>query len=151
MMEFADDTEDELKEPFRVNSDDEQLVSGSLYDEHPTIIERGDPAQLGGLTIFTASVFVIGEMAGSGVLALPYAMVSSGPVGFVMLLLGCLASGYCGVTLGRSWTILRARHPEYQQHVSDPYPTIGLKAVGKWGARAVTVCVNITLLGKLKR
>lgn len=133
-----------------VNDDGEELISGSrLYkDEPPPIIQRGGPPQIQGLTVFTAAVFIIGEMAGSGVLALPSAMVAAGPMGFVMLFLGCLASGYCGVVLGRSWTLLRARHPEYQQHVRDPYPTIGRKAVGKWGARAVSVCVNITLLGK---
>lgn len=123
--------------------------SSSLYNEDPEIIDRGDGAPvLSGLTVFTASVFVIGEMAGSGVVALPSAMVNAGVIGFVMLVLGCLASGYCGVVLARSWTILRARHPEYQQHVREPYPAIGRKAVGKWGAIAVNISINITLLGK---
>lgn len=145
----TDDNESEIVDSYKVNNDGEELISGSrLYKGEPPIIQRGGQPQLGGLTIFTAAVFVIGEMAGSGVLALPSAMVAAGPVGFPMLVLGCLASGYCGVILGRSWTILRERYPEYQEHVRDPYPTIGLRAVGKWGARAVSVCVNITLLGK---
>ncbi|XP_031567596.1 amino acid transporter AVT1J-like [Actinia tenebrosa] len=146
----SDENEGEIAKVFyKVNNDSEELISGSrLHNvDEPAIIELGGQPQLGGLTIFTAAVFVVGEMAGSGVLALPSAMVAAGPMGFVMLLIGCLASGYCGVILGRSWTILRAKYPEYQHSVRDPYPTIGLKAVGKWGARAVSVCVNITLIG----
>lgn len=123
--------------------------TSSLYDEEdPKIISRGEKPALSGLTTFTASVFIIGEMAGSGVVALPSAMVNAGPMGFVLLALGCLASGYCGVVLARSWTIVRARHPEYQQHVREPYPAIARKAIGKWGAVAVNVAINITLLGK---
>lgn len=143
---------DELLNPAFINDASQRSVSGSsssLYDqEPPRVIHRGDDPALSGLTVFTASVFVIGEMAGSGVVALPSAMVSAGPMGFVMLVLGCLASGYCGVVLGRCWSILRSRHPEYQQHVREPYPAIGRRAVGKWGAIAVNISINITLLGK---
>jgi amino acid permease len=32
----------------------------------------------GGLTILTAAIFLAGEMAGSGVLALPYAILGTG-------------------------------------------------------------------------
>jgi amino acid permease len=32
----------------------------------------------GGLTIITAAIFLAGEMAGSGVLALPYAILGTG-------------------------------------------------------------------------
>ena len=82
------------------------------------IIARGkhhSPAELQkGLTVFTAAVFIIGEMAGSGVLALPAAIVGAGWTGFGMLVVCCFASGYCGTVLGRSWSILRERHDEYK-------------------------------------
>ena len=90
------------------------------------IVERGEhhsPAELQkGLTVFTAAVFIIGEMAGSGILALPSAIVGAGWTGFALLVLCCFASGYCGTVLGRSWAILRDRHDEYKGHVRYPYP-----------------------------
>lgn len=116
------------------------------------IIQRGkhyEAAELQkGLTVFTAAVFIIGEMAGSGVLALPAAIVGAGWTGFGLLVVCCFASGYCGTVLGRSWAILRERHDEYKGHVRYPYPAIGEKAYGRWASITVTVCINITLIGK---
>ncbi|KAJ7377328.1 hypothetical protein OS493_029687 [Desmophyllum pertusum] len=85
-------------------------------------------------------------MAGSGILALPAAIVGSGWTGFALLVLCCFASGYCGTVLGRSWSILRERHDEYKGHVRYPYPAIGEKAYGRWASIAVSVCINITLI-----
>ena len=121
------------------------------FDSRDDIIERGEyysPEELQkGLTVFTAAVFIIGEMAGSGVLALPAAIVGAGWTGFGLLILCCFASGYCGTVLGRSWATLRERHSEYKGHVRYPYPAIGEKAYGRWASLAVTVCINITLIG----
>ncbi len=116
------------------------------------IVRNGhhSPAELQkGLTVFTAAVFIIGEMAGSGILALPAAIVGAGWTGFALLVLCCFASGYCGTVLGRSWAILRDRHDEYKGHVRYPYPAIGEKAYGRWASIAVTVCINITLIGSV--
>ena len=120
-------------------SDDEIIQRGKCY----SALEMQT-----GLTVFTAAVFIIGEMAGSGVLALPAAIVGAGWTGFGLLVACCFASGYCGTVLGRSWAILRERHDEYKGHVRYPYPAIGAKAYGRWASIAVTVCINITLLGK---
>ena len=122
-------------------------------NENLIIKRRGEhhaPAELQkGLTVFTAAVFIIGEMAGSGILALPAAIVGAGWTGFALLVLCCFASGYCGTVLGRSWAILRDRHDEYKGHVRYPYPAIGEKAYGRWASVAVTVCINITLIGSV--
>ena len=123
----------------------------ALDNDNLVIERRGEhhvPAELQkGLTVFTAAVFIIGEMAGSGILALPAAIVGAGWTGFALLVLCCFASGYCGTVLGRSWAILRNRHEEYKGHVRYPYPAIGEKAYGRWASVAVTVCINITLIG----
>ena len=123
----------------------------ALDNDNLVIERRGEhhvPAELQkGLTVFTAAVFIIGEMAGSGILALPAAIVGAGWTGFALLVLCCFASGYCGTVLGRSWAILRNRHEEYKGHVRYPYPAIGEKAYGRWVSVAVTVCINITLIG----
>ncbi|XP_035662326.1 amino acid transporter AVT1J-like isoform X1 [Branchiostoma floridae] len=104
-------------------------------------------AQKKGLTVITAALFLVGEMAGSGVLALPRAVVDTGWNGVVMLILCCAVAGHNGIMLGRCWNILQLRWPEYRDHVRDPYPAIGERAFGKVGKVAVSVCVNITLFG----
>ncbi|KAF6025922.1 hypothetical protein EB796_015771 [Bugula neritina] len=69
------------------------------------------------LTVGTAMVFIVGEMAGSGVLALPKAVENT------------------------------ERFPEYQEQCRDPYPAIGFEAFGRPGRVLVTVCVSLTLFG----
>ena len=130
---------DDLDEPYGDGFDDEIIARG----KHHSAAELQK-----GLTVFTAAVFIIGEMAGSGVLALPAAIVGAGWTGFGLLILCCFASGYCGTVLGRSWAILRERHDEYKGHVRYPYPAIGEMAYGRWASLAVTICINITLIGQ---
>lgn len=100
-----------------------------------------------GLTIVTTSVFLVGEMAGSGVLALPKAIIDTGWIGLVLILMCCLGSGYCGISIGKCWVILQERFPEYRKHSRDPYPSIAFEAVGMWGRYAVSLAINITLFG----
>ncbi|XP_035662328.1 amino acid transporter AVT1J-like [Branchiostoma floridae] len=102
-------------------------------------------AQKKGLTVITAALFLVGEMAGSGVLALPRAVVNTGWNGVVILVLCGAVAGHNGIMLGRCWNILQLRWPEYRDHVRDPYPAIGERAFGKVGKVAVSVCVNVTL------
>ena len=103
-------------------------------------------------------------MAGSGVLALPGAMVGTGNEksyydfmsrhvlqfqkwikiyfnGFIILgwagafLIFIFTANACfsGTRLGSCWTILEERYEEFQREIRDPYPSIGEKAVGRWG------------------
>ncbi|XP_038066252.1 amino acid transporter AVT1J-like isoform X2 [Patiria miniata] len=98
-----------------------------------------------GLTIITAAVFIVGEMAGGGILSLPAALKSAGWSGIMLLLFCAFLSAYTGVILGRSWQILKDRFPFYREHIRYPYPAIGFEAMGKAGRIAVTICVNVTL------
>ena len=43
----------------------------------------------GGLGIITAGVFLAGEMAGSGVLALPFAMMGTGQSSIIVMITPC--------------------------------------------------------------
>ena len=47
-----------------------------------------------GLTVVGAIFFIIGEMAGSGILALPKAFSNAGWIGIPMLLICCAIAGY---------------------------------------------------------
>lgn len=103
--------------------------------------------QTSGLTIWSTAVFIVGEIAGSGVLALPKAVDSTGWVGLVLIVVCAIASAYTGAILGRAWLIVQSRNPQYQSHVVDPYPIIGEEAFGKFGRYLVSVSINFTLFG----
>ncbi|XP_078485499.1 uncharacterized protein LOC100185142 isoform X1 [Ciona intestinalis] len=117
------------------NNDDEALI------EIPT-------PQRKGLGVFVASVFIVGTMCGSGILALPKAMVDAGWAGIGLLIVCGLISAFTGSILGKCWTILRMRYPEYEdQYIPDPYPTIGFRAAGRVGRFATRFCIIATLYG----
>ena len=97
------------------------------------VLTRGNAKLQNGLTVFTAAVFIVAQVAAVG----------AGWTGFGLLVLCWLASGYRGAILGRSWVILRERHDEYKSHVRNPYPAIGEKACGRWASLAVTVSILI--------
>ncbi|XP_066265164.1 uncharacterized protein [Branchiostoma lanceolatum] len=125
----------------QVKAKDESTPFGSIQ-------HKGDGAghaQKKGLTVTTATMFLVGEMAGSGVLALPRAVVVTGWNGVGLLLLCGAIAGHNGIMLGRCWNILQLRWPKYRDHVRDPYPAIGERAYGKLGKVAVSICVNVTL------
>ncbi|KAE8573193.1 uncharacterized protein [Halyomorpha halys] len=100
-----------------------------------------------GLGILTAAIFISGEMVGSGILALPRAIIDAGWYGFLLLIIFGLNSCYCGVKLGQCWEILEERFPECRGISRNPYPDIGERAMGKWGRRSVTICNYFTLFG----
>lgn len=100
-----------------------------------------------GLNVTSAAIFIAGEMAGSGVLALPRAIVDAGWIGIVLLVVFCVNAGYGGSRLGYCWAIIEERYPEYRERVRNPYATIAHRAVGKWGSYLVSGCIQFTLCG----
>lgn len=83
-----------------------------------------------GLSQLTATIFVVGAVAGVGVLALPHAMSDSGWTGIVVVICGAIASGYSGSRLGTCWTILEERWDVYKEQTRNPYPCIAYRAFG---------------------
>ncbi|KAJ9600373.1 hypothetical protein L9F63_009343, partial [Diploptera punctata] len=100
-----------------------------------------------GLNVLTAAVFIAGELAGSGVLALPRAVVDSGWIGLVLIVYLCVNAAYGGTRLGTCWAILEERYPEYRTPVRNPYATIAFKAVGRWASLLVSASIQVTLFG----
>ncbi|XP_054275599.1 uncharacterized protein LOC128994825 [Macrosteles quadrilineatus] len=100
-----------------------------------------------GLSVLGAAVLVAGEMAGSGILALPKAVIDCGWPGLLLVLLFCLNACYGGTKLGNCWAILEERYPEHKKATRDPYPTIAFRAVGRWGSTLVSACIQVTLFG----
>jgi len=100
-----------------------------------------------GLGVITAAIFLAGEMAGSGVLALPSAMVGTGWGGAFLIFMFTANACFSGTRLGSCWTILEERYEEFQREIRDPYPSIGEKAVGRWGRLTSVGCICFTLYG----
>jgi len=100
-----------------------------------------------GLGLFMAIIFLAGEMAGVGVLALPGAMIGTGPAGFALLVYFTINAMFVGTRLGLCWIMVTERFPEFIEGCRDPYMVIADKAVGKVGRHVVSVCVAITLYG----
>ncbi|KAJ8924571.1 hypothetical protein NQ315_000720 [Exocentrus adspersus] len=100
-----------------------------------------------GLSLFSATLFIAGEMAGSGVLALPRAIVNTGCIGIVLLIVFSINAAYGGVKLGHCWNIVEERYPEHREETRNPYSIIALKAVGKFGSSLVSHCIRFTLFG----
>ncbi|XP_044732011.1 amino acid transporter AVT1I-like [Chrysoperla carnea] len=100
-----------------------------------------------GLSIFQAAIFVVGEMAGSGVLALPKAIVETGWIGLILVVILCFNAGFGGTCLGACWDIIEERFPEHRGRTRNPYATIANRAIGRWGSVLVSGCVQFTLFG----
>ncbi|XP_072025937.1 uncharacterized protein [Amphiura filiformis] len=129
-------------------SDRVRLID-EIAEENANIQKKSHGGKVGGLTIFTAAIFIVGDMAGSGVLALPRAVVDSGWIGLVLIVVCAFISAYTGVVLGRCWVIIKDRFPEKYatDHVRYPYPAIGYEAAGIYTRYIITFCVNFTLFG----
>jgi len=100
-----------------------------------------------GLGLVIASVFLAGEMAGGGVLALAKAMVFTGPAGLAFIIFFAVNTAFVGTRLGLCWVMMEERYPEMRDQVRDPYPTIAQKATGAIGRHLATICITITLYG----
>lgn len=105
------------------------------------------PMHASGLNIPFAAFFIVGEIAGSGVLALPKAIDATGWIGLVLIVACALLSSYTGSILGQAWLIVQERFPEYKKSCPDPYPVLGEKTFGKKGRYVVSFSINFTLFG----
>ncbi|KAM3717566.1 Amino acid transporter AVT1J [Dirofilaria immitis] len=101
-----------------------------------------------GLGWIITSFFVVGDLAGGGIVALPAAIVQTNfwP-GLVMNIVMALSMTYTSHMLGLGWTILQRRWPEYREHCRKPYPEMGARAMGNTIKHIVSVCIDITQFG----
>lgn len=101
-----------------------------------------------GLGWVLAAFFVVADMAGGGIVALPTAVVRCRECalfhppkcltiaefwpGLVMLTCMAFISTFSAVMLGKCWEILIRRFPVYRTHCRKPYAEIGYRAFGSW-------------------
>jgi len=115
-------------------------------------VKSGKEAKKGrdenGLGMWQTSFFILGEVAGSGVLALPNALKGTGYIGIALILAFSIMAAYTGMRLGKCWTIMEERYEEYRnEEVRQPYQAMASKTYGKWMMWFVTVAIHFTLLG----
>ncbi|XP_018563277.1 amino acid transporter AVT1J-like [Anoplophora glabripennis] len=125
-------------------------LEGTLKSAKSQNVEKAnekDTESVKGLSLFSATLFIAGEMAGSGVLALPRAVVNTGYIGILLLVFFCINAAYGGVRLGNCWNIIEQRYPEHRIDTRNPYSVIALRAVGKFGSSLVSHCIRFTLFG----
>ena len=56
-----------------------------------------------------------------------------GWAGAALILMFTVNAAFIGSRLGLCWVILEERYEEFRREIRDPYPSIGEKAVGRWG------------------
>jgi len=100
-----------------------------------------------GLTILTSCLFVVGEMTGSGILALPSAVAKTGWAGPIIIVVCACISAFTGTILGKCWIMLLDNVKPINKHCANPYPTIGFYAFGNIGKHIVNISVYFTLFG----
>ncbi|KAH9525600.1 hypothetical protein Btru_001799 [Bulinus truncatus] len=133
---------------FYIKMDDIQSSVSQL--SHVSSV-KGEIGLLGhhkhGLTVLTTTVFAVGEMAGSGVLALPGALLGTGYIGILLNIVCALVSAYTGMLLGKCWLIVMNRCEDYQVQARYPYPAIGQVTFGRPGRLLVSCAINFTMFG----
>ena len=100
-----------------------------------------------GISIITVCLFIVGEIAGTGILAFPESFKGMGWFGTVVIILACLGGGYTGIALGNSWLILEDRDECHKERTRDPYSVIGEVACGVAGRRWTSITLVIMLFG----
>ncbi|RWS29794.1 amino acid transporter ANT1-like protein, partial [Leptotrombidium deliense] len=127
----------------QISTDTEQLTP-SLSTSSQIMITLPKPT---GLSLFSASVFIVGAMAGAGVLALPKAIANTGWSGLFLIIICCFATASFCVILAKCWLMVEEIYPECRSNVRNPFPTIGEKAVGKWMKTFCAVTMDVQLFG----
>ena len=109
------------------------------------LLNNGGPSGLG---VLTACLFIVGEIAGTGILALPEAIKSCGWTGVLAIIIICIASGFTGVILGKCWLILESRDETLKTiKTRNAYSLIGQRAFGSTGKFLASSSQAIQLFG----
>ncbi|TKR87055.1 hypothetical protein L596_011525 [Steinernema carpocapsae] len=126
------------------------ISSSEESPNHSTTIinENGQIENLRGLHWFITGLFVVGDMAGGGLVALPTAMIQSNFwVGLIITSVMTVVATYSAYCLGRNWVIMQNMWPEYRDHCRKPYAEMGYRALGPKMKTIVSVCIDITQFG----
>lgn len=132
----------------------ETRAAGSKATETTPLVAKseleggdGNSDKGGGLSTTQTAFLIAGEMAGSGVLALPRALVKTGWVGVPIIIVMCLVAAFSGKRLGDCWTIIEDRDPNMRSRKRNPYAIIAEQTLGKTWSVIVSMAIIVTLFG----
>ena len=98
-----------------------------------------------GISVIAGTFFVVGDVVGAGIVALPYTMKLVSWWGVPMFALGAFIMSLCGVLLAHSYVYAFA-DVKNREEIRDPYPQIAEKAYGKKAKITITVMLNMSLV-----
>ncbi|CEF59362.1 Amino acid transporter, transmembrane family-containing protein [Strongyloides ratti] len=104
--------------------------------------------KLNGLHWITTSLFIVADLAGGGVVAMPLAMVKSGLMaGLLIMIILFIVFTYTAHMLGQNWIRMCQNWPEYNEHCRKPYPEMALKSMGERSRTFTSFVINGMLFG----
>ncbi|VDN04050.1 unnamed protein product [Thelazia callipaeda] len=98
-----------------------------------------------GIGWIVAAVFIVADLVGGGVVAMPAAFGIT--LGIIFMFIICFFFTTTGWLLADTWIIMCKRFPEYRLHCRQPYPEMGLISIGKSAEIATKLLVHSTLIG----
>ncbi|OTF69096.1 amino acid transporter-like protein, partial [Euroglyphus maynei] len=98
-----------------------------------------------GFSVITATFFIVGELAGGGLLTLSHAVSLASWFGIPIIIFASLCAGIAGYYLAKSWMILEDHYPQYRNSLTrKPFATIGSYAYGRYMGAFVSIMMNVT-------
>ena len=129
--------------------------NGISHSEASSVDENGDGyfengvfIKNHGLNWVITGLFLVGDLAGGGLVALPTATIQLGIVpGIIIGIVMNIIFMITAYMLGISWNVLLRRWPEYRSHCRKPYPEIAYRALGPLCRLLVSICIDVTQFG----
>ncbi|KAJ1368254.1 hypothetical protein KIN20_029345 [Parelaphostrongylus tenuis] len=93
------------------------------------------------------AIFIVADMVGGGVVAMPVAFKQSGLLGgIIFMIVIAMIFEYTGYQLGKVWCKMMQRYPHLKV-CRKPFPEMAKRTMGPGMERFTSVMVNVTLFG----